>query len=384
MKLRAGGRVIALGALSAGLGAGLVACFDLFHSTSGIVSACDLDAQACQDAGAQAEAAAGDAGTDFCSFAPLDAVAHAQHACAWLGACETPMGGNAFGTCMFDALLAYDCGANPNHLVRGRAHALWDCLWQVQSCGDVARCIFPAGPPSCRWNGVNFTACGSASGLQGNADVRIECLDVDGGLAVGENCALTGQTCAGDSTVGTCAGAPLDAGGTGCVTTECTGTRLHQCGGGGVDVGLDCADNGAGRCAGFMRPGDTMVDWIACVASGDAGCQATEAAQCTNGYATSCPSGVPEAVYCTDLLQVVGAPNGGCVAGNLSPGFDWTSPCVVDPPMCTGDSCDADGGLVGCARGAPYPLDCASQGLGPCQMVSTDVGTAMHAACTPM
>jgi hypothetical protein len=377
-----GARVAVMAVLSAGLGAGLVACFDLFHSTSGIVSACELDAQACQDGGAQAEAG-GDAGTGFCGFTPDEALAHAQHACAWLGACETPMGSNAFGTCMFNALLAYDCGANPNHPARGVAHALWDCLWQVQTCGDVARCVFPAGPPMCRSGGVDFTACGNQGGVQANADVRIECLD--GGLAVGENCALTGQTCATDGGSGTCAGANAAAGGLSCPAgPECAGTRIHQCGSNGsVDVGIDCASSGAGRCGGFPG-GEAGNDWIACVASGDAGCDPSEQAQCVNGYATSCPSGVPEAIYCPDLLQLVDAAGGGCVAGSLSPPFDWTSPCVV-PGGCTSDSCDPDGGLlVGCARGASYTLDCSSQGLGPCMMVSTDVGTAMHAACTAM
>src|ERR1700722_3366497 len=202
MRLRAGGRTIALGVLSAALGAGLVACFDLFHSTSGIVSSCDLDAQACRDAGAQAEANAGDAGTDFCSFTPAQAVANAQHACAWLGACETPKGNNAFGTCMFDALLAYDCSANPNHLVRGKAHALWDCLWQVGTCADVTRCVFPGGSATCQ--GGDFVACGNGGGVQANADVRIECVN---GMAVGENCALTGQTCSSSDGGASCTGA---------------------------------------------------------------------------------------------------------------------------------------------------------------------------------
>jgi hypothetical protein len=278
---------------------------------------------------------------------------------------------------MFDALLAYDCSANPNHLVRGKEHALWDCLWRVKTCGDVTRCIFPAGPPPCEWNGRNFTACGNAAGLQGNADVRIECLDVDGGLAVGENCALTGQTCRSADGGASCTGAA----GFACTQSECASPQLQQCSG-NVDVGIDCASNGAGGCGGFPTAAD--AGWVACLPNGyagaDAGCTPTLQVTCTNGYASSCPSGVPEAVYCPDLLQTNGSP---CVEGTLTPPYDWTSGCVV-PGGCTADACDADGGVVGCARGATYPLDCASQGLGPCQIVSTDVGTAMHAACTAM
>ena len=48
------------------------------------------------------------------------------------------------------ALLAYDCSANPNHPVRGTARDLWDCLWRAKSCRDVDACIFPGGPaPAC-------------------------------------------------------------------------------------------------------------------------------------------------------------------------------------------------------------------------------------------
>lgn len=358
-----------------------MACFDLFHSTSGIVSACDLDAQACQDAAAQEEATAGDAGTDFCGFTPALALANAQHACAWLGACETPMGSNAFGTCMFDALLAYDCSANPNHAVRGKAHALWDCLWQVNNCADVTRCVFPGGPLTCSDGGVDFTSCGNdgLGQVQANASVRIECSG-NGSSAVGENCALIGQTCASSGAGAVCAGDSPDAG---CIDGCIGGSHVSWCGSDGVDVGLDCASNGAGACGGFPTAAD--AGWVACLPGGvdvDASCTPTLQVSCTSdGYASSCPAGVPESVYCPDLLQTSSGTV--CVAGPLLPPFDWTSACTV-PGGCTADSCDGDGGVVGCARGATYPLDCFSQGLGPCKMVNTDVGTATHAACTPM
>ncbi len=357
--------VAVMAAVSAGLGASLVACFDLFHSTSGIVSECQLDAQACDDG------AAPGIGTDFSTFTPVQAVANAQHACAWLGACETPLGGNAFGTCMFDALLAYDVSANPNHPVRGATHALWDCLWQVRSCDDVARCVFPGGPAVCQTT-TDLATCGKANG-----DVVIECRD--GGLAVGDNCAQTGQTCATTSSGPSCGGGNVADGG--CVD-ECDGTHLHWCGEGGVDVGLDCASSGAERCGGFRYPGDTTVDWIACMASGDAGCDASPAAECNNGYSTACLSGTTEVLDCTELLQVFDTSLTTCVSGPLSRPFDWTSPCVV-PGGCTSDSCNGDNGVVGCARGATYTVDCASQGLGPCTMVATNMGTAMNAACSP-
>jgi hypothetical protein len=350
-------------------GATLVACFDLFHSTSGIVTACQLDAQACptSDAGS----------TNFCSWSPQEARGYAEHACAWLGACESPMGRNAFGSCMFEALLAYDCTANPAHLVKGASHAQWDCLWQVQACADVDRCVYPGGVPSCGQTG-DYTSCGNVEGgAAANRDVRVEC--TDGGRASGEDCALWGQTCAATGSLGQCAGSAGEAG-IQCLTEACDGTRLHSCDGG--DVGIDCADNGAQSCGGFPDP--AAAQWVACIPDvdagdgGDAGCVPNASAQCSNGYATSCPAGLTEGINCEEILQVPGA---SCTSGPLSPQFDWTSPCRVSPAVCTADSC-VDTTITGCARGAPFTVDCSSLNLGACQMVTTDTGSQTHAACT--
>jgi len=125
--------LILLAVASATSGAALVACVDLFHSTSDVLTACQRDAQA---PGCTLEAGV-DAGTDFCAWSDEVARQNAAHACAWLGACESPLGRNAFGSCMFEALLAYDCAANPDHRAKGKAHALWDRLWQANSCEAV-------------------------------------------------------------------------------------------------------------------------------------------------------------------------------------------------------------------------------------------------------
>src|SRR5579859_2135295 len=103
----------------------LIACFDLFHSTDDVLPLCLLDAGApgCQgslDAAADATPAA-----DFCAWDRETARGHARHACAWLGACQSPLGRNAFGECMVQALLAYDCAANPHHRSKGEARRLW-------------------------------------------------------------------------------------------------------------------------------------------------------------------------------------------------------------------------------------------------------------------
>jgi hypothetical protein len=61
--------------------------------------------------------------------------------------------------------------------------------------------------------------------------------------------------------------------------------------------------------------------------------------------------------------------------------WDISSMCYVDPPLCTTDSCN-DTEVVSCARGVSFTVDCASVGLGTCQLVKTDLGTQTHAACT--
>jgi hypothetical protein len=382
-----GPAIAALSIGSATLGAGLVACFDLFHSTADVHTACDLDARASgcpsapgSDASADAAAPPDAGATDFCAWPSAEARQHAQHACAWLGACETPMGRNAFGPCMFEALLAYDCAANPNHGVTTKAHALWDCLWQVKSCRGVDDCVFPQGTRGCGSSG-NYTACGTeADGAAVNTDVRVEC--VDGGVppypnAHGENCAFWGQTCASDGVIERCAGA----GGLGCGSGRgCSGTPRNEllwCVDGG-DVGIDCANRGTKPGCNAYFPNGSDAGWVACMAESDAGsCPPDASAACSNGIALSCPSGVLEKIDCASLLQSVA----GCTPGALAPPFDWTSPCGVVPEHCT-ESC-TDAGLTGCARGAAFALDCAAEGLGPCGEVSTDKGSAVHAACAP-
>jgi hypothetical protein len=370
------GTAAAVCAACALLGGALAACVDLFHGTSDILTACEVDASiaGCTDAGATGEAATG-AGTDFCGWSDSLAQQNAAYACAWLGACETPMGRNAFGPCMFEALLAYDCAANPSHPATGTAHDLWDCLWRVQSCADVDACVFPSKPQPC---GTNGTACGTAgSAARNNFDVRVEC--VDGGRTRGENCAMWGQTCASAGQGGYCAGAAGNAG-LACDVDECSGSSIHWCVDGG-DIGIDCASNGAGTCGGFPSPTD--AGWVACLPRGDAAaCSSAASAQCDGGVATSCAAGVVETIDCNALLQS----EHGCTPGAFALPFDWTSPCVVDDPdaaPCV-EGC-AGTQLTGCARGATYVVDCASPriGLGACTMVTTDDGRATHAACSP-
>ena len=378
--------VLSLAAMA--LGAGLVACFDLFHATDDVLTACQLDAQSpgCGDASGDGGAGA-DAGTDFCKWSEQQANTNAEHACAWLGACEGPTGQNAFGACMFEALLAYDCAANPSHPVTGERHARWDCLWSATTCAQVDACVLPGGSVNC--NGKTGTACASGQ----NAEVRVDC--PDGGAGHGENCALWGQTCAGGGGSPVfCGGDVADAALSCSHTDQCIGDQIHSCSG-SVDIGIDCRTNGAGHCGGF--PAGPSPSWIACLPASDAGgpCTPARDVTCVGGVATSCPAGTQEALDCAAILH----DGRGCTPGQLQPTWDWTSPCVVNTATGDGgvDAAIGDGGtdasscaescsgttITGCARGTTYGLDCHAVGLGPCAMVTTDPGQPGHAACGP-
>jgi hypothetical protein len=369
-------RGIGIAAASTVAGALLVACFDLLHSTSDIETACQLDASR---AGCEPTVQTAALASDFCASSPAEAEQHALHACAWLGACETPMGNNAFGACYFRALMAYDCSIDPSHPASGRAHAIWNCMQGVKSCGDVSACLFgDAGLPQCAPG--FFTACDTAA-----PTVRVLCADAGPAAPLaleGENCALWGQTCAEGPGGSACAGET----GLSCTMRGCDHASLFWCdvapdGGPERDLGIDCASFG-GSCAPF--PTEDARAWAACTTEPDAGdagavaCAPDASATCVNGRAVSCPSGVVETLDCASLLRSANA----CNAGPLAPPFDWTSPCSVSPPECTSDSCDGTK-LTSCERGANFYVDCASEGLGTCQVVSGDPGAPPRAACTP-
>jgi hypothetical protein len=366
--------------VSLSAGALLVACFDLLHSTQDVLTACELDAQqpGCAPALNGGEAVE----TDFCTWTPTEARQHAVHACAWLGACETPMGDNAFGPCVFQALLAYDCSSNPNHRVQHGTHDRWDCLQRARDCADVDACVFQqAVVPGCEDAG-EYWVC--------REGVRIRC--ADGGVkpyakAHAENCALWGKTCAARSGRTVCAGDPA---GIDCDANGCgVGTTLQSCvasgdGGPSLDWGIDCGGNGAGYCAAFPSP--DAARWVACKASADAAvsqndCEPDTAATCDRGRATSCPSGTLETIDCATLLGSDGSTSA-CSGGPLTLGFDWTSPCTLATPDCTSDSCNA-GTVTSCERGAAFSVDCETEGLNACQMQTAEPGSVPRAACTP-
>jgi hypothetical protein len=137
--------------LGVAMGGSLVACFDLLHGTSDVLTACELDGgtPGCvarpSDGGAPASPAA-----DFCAMTSNQAEDSALHACAWLGACASPLTDDvAFGPCYFRALTAFDCAISPSCRALGAAHDAWDCLRRAVSCDDVRACgSLGAGVPA--------------------------------------------------------------------------------------------------------------------------------------------------------------------------------------------------------------------------------------------
>lgn len=320
MRLRT---ALSLSVLSAAFGAGLVACFDLFHSTSRILDSCELDSATCVEAG-----------TNFCSWDSGTAYANAGTACAWLEACETPIDHHDFGDCMLRALLAYDCSASSAHPT-GPTQQMWDALWQARSCDDVKRVVFSPGGvvQSCPAGRTGF-AC-LQNGGDGGYATELYCLD--GGVAAAENCTLWNQTC--DPTSPRCAGC------LGCYPDDgdagpCTPDTSATCDGGvatscpaGTPVSIDCDEllQQSGGCnqGTLSTPKDPTS---ACYV--DAGSPASDA------------GGDAEA----------GAPTSGCTES------------------CSGTM------ITGCAHGVTYTFDCAAIGA-TCQSVQSPDQVTHGAAC---
>ena len=148
-------RVFIAGALVSLSTGAIVACVDLFHSTSDVQSICELDASdpRCTDAPVPVEICAPDAGV---------AQQRAVHACSWLAACGHPLGRNKTGTCMVDAILAYDCAANPNRKAKGAAKDFWTCMQTAKTCSDVDHCVFPEAGRS-RARTATFVGCSQSA-----------------------------------------------------------------------------------------------------------------------------------------------------------------------------------------------------------------------------
>jgi hypothetical protein len=333
------------------------ACTDLFHPTEDIRSACEIDAA--------------QPGCGFCPRTSAEAKEQAARVCAWLGACEGPLGGNAFGPCTLQARLAFDCAANPSHPVQGALRDRWACLAAAQTCDDVHRCVLS---PSidCEVAGDTVQCVGPNSGQ------RVECFGPDASPFV-EDCTLWGQGCTSVGAGAVCgpSGPAID-----CASAQSTcgspSATLHVCApDGGAQSGIDCAGNGAQNCAAFPPGPDPR--WVACLPTPAPGnvCDASLAVTCAGGVAQICPTGVAESIDCATWLDAPDA----CAPGTLRSGADWTSGCGLGPP-CPPDSCSGSV-LTGCARGTVLSVNCTAVGLGACSMRTTDQDAALHAVCGP-
>jgi len=342
-----------------------VACAELFHSTSDVQSICEADANdpRCTDAAPPVEVCAPDAGV---------AQQRAMHACAWLAACGHPLGHNKTGECMVDAILAYDCAANPNRKAKGASKEFWGCMQNAKTCSDVRFCIFPdAGGVQCTNGG--FLGC-SQTTLDPNT--RLDC--VQPGPGGGENCGTHGQTCSSldpdaSNRNALCVG-PQGRACTG--SAGCVDGGLSLCDDAGVDLGYSCANVGAGTC----NPSGATP---ACQPESDSGvCSATNDVTCTSGNirAQGCVTLAPESVDCTAI-------SGPGTCNPIEAGAPGTTPSdacrVMDGGGCSDDECDA-GALVACVRGRSVVIDCAAQGLKSCNPIVTGESDAAGVpACNP-
>jgi len=353
-------------ASSAALVASFVACVDLFHSTD-VQSLCDIDARApgcdastTQDGAPPSGLCAGDAGV---------AQIQAERACAYLAACEHPIGQNLTGACMANAILAYDCEANPNRRPQGASKAFWQCMQNATDCANVAQCVFPDGVPSgCLSAG--FLGCSQSSQ---NVDSRVDCpIKTDAG-APGENCAAVGQTCDSldpdaSNNQALCVGVQRRAcTGNGCVNVD-GGAYLSLCDDAGIDRGYDCTSVGAQACD-LAGP--------ACVPNdATGGAPHTNDVTCSPGnvLAQGSPAAMKETVDCTALSGA-----GTCVP--IEGGAPGTIPAdACHASACTTDACNgAD--LAACVRGRVVTIDCVAMGLQPCSTIQTEEGNIP--ACTP-
>lgn len=336
----------------------LAACFDLFHSTDDIQSACELDASIDGCASPDVLAPAPDASDDtnvaptaydtsnFCRNDSATAYHAAERACQLLGTCNGPIGNNQFARCMVHALMAYDCLVSPERNVIGAAHDYWKCVADAKSCTEVRRC----SPANC-----NQTPAGV--GCAGNV-LRAECSGSGGDAVQIEDCVAWGQGC-GNGDAGTICMGPS---GASCPAPGCDGTKLTDCDEtSGDNVGVDCADYGDGRCVTGANGKP------ACKTSGRP-CAASDVVTCDAGVAYGCASGFSESVNCRLL-------NTGTCGSAPSPVWKLASACFPNT-LCAPDLCDGKT-LKSCYAGVVYTTVCSSG----CALVTTPDGS--RAACNP-
>ena len=337
-----------------------MACVDLFHSTDFETLCtrtpsdlqCGSDAATLPDVIPDVAVDARKPHPDFCAWSSPEARQQALRACAWLGACEGPLGESALGPCVIRAQLAYDCTANSSLRPAGASADFWTCLAGVKTCDEVDECVFPSGVNRCASVATgSFTACG-----KGNETTRLRCARPEGGRASGvEPCAMLGQTCSKeDETSASCGGTS----GFDCTTTHCAGTSAVDCNIAGArpfDNGVDCANVGSGACV----PAEAGPPSCAPGKKASA-CDADHEPQCTGDTVTACIGGKELSINCRKL----GLP---CDVSGIVPPYDLGAACIQRAgQLCTSADGCTGATLHSCGRGAEYTVDCLSVGLGTC------------------
>jgi hypothetical protein len=372
-------RRIVVTVTSLGLVALGVACVDLFHSTD-FETLCtkspdDPLCGAVDGAVPEADVMVGDAADaarphpDFCAWTSPEARTQAARACAWLGACERPLGESLFGACVVRAQLAYDCTANPSLRPRLASDDFWSCLATVQSCGDVDRCVFPKGVQGCI---EVATGSSTACGTQGNEAVRLECAGPAGRAHGIEPCAMVNRSCTlldpDASSVARCTGVQ----GFDCSTDlgTCKGTSALDCKPFGtlfVDQGVDCSGIGAGTCV-MGDAGPTCAP----LATAPSTCTKDARPRCDGKTVSTCIGGQEIRIGCTELGLLCDATGVSTVDPSAACVKTGTGSCIDS------DVCPTATTLRSCGRGGTYEVDCASVGLGKCL-----IDSAGHGACSP-
>lgn len=370
--VRVGGSVLAIT-----LFVGTAACVDLFHSTSDAKSFCELSPSAVECGGPIPELDAstpdtsvptGDAAEpvkSLCAATSASAAARATEVCATLSTCALGLGESSFGTCMTAAIQAYDCESFPNRTLRqGKPrYAYWLCLANARTCDDVKACLFSSGQRGCPGGGKVATGCSES------AASRTSCPVEEVPRPPSESCVGQGRKCV-----------ELDAYTTQCLGTlgktctvgesRCVGPNVMRCvdapvGGGGVDQGFDCSDQGGATCT------DDPTDGPLCVPSGRA-CVAT-AARCEGGTAVGCIAGQEDRVSCA-ALGLTCAPTDGVT--------DPMALCKPKGQPCgSGSTCSGDRVLSCASTGATFGLSCANRGT--CALATVDGKTQSYCSKLP-
>jgi hypothetical protein len=354
------GQLVAFVSLSVSLSGGLmVACVDLFHSTSEAKNACEQERPANEcDASTVAPADAAEAATpdtsapaDLCAPNSAAAKKLASAVCANLGTCTKGLGENALAPCFRAALQAYDCTSFPHRkLKKGtKRYDYYRCLASAKTCEAVQACIWPATvPPRC-------TNAGSACPKETN--VRSECL-ANSPATTAESCAAQGRQCStdlGNGLVG-CTGPE----GFSCVASACKGTKLSDCvavpdTSASIDRGYDCADRGSGECG---KGGGTSTG-PACVPDGPA---CSGRVTCNGSIAQGCIDSKTDAVDCAalDLRCPQNTPVTAVVPSDPLTFCEPKDPSPCDPDHCEGTT------VRSCSNGLRFDYDCATGGRGTC------------------